>query len=93
VPSTFDQVADIVALTCQVPREDITPDSNLLADLGIDSLDLLDVGCVVDDAFGIRLPLEQWLHAVHMKRAAAERCFVMRDICASIDALAQPATA
>ena len=92
MPSTFDIVADIIAQTCHISRETIALDSNLLRDLGIDSLDLLDVGFALDDAFGIHVPLEQWLHAAQMKRAA-ERCLIVRELCASIDTLTGAATA
>jgi acyl carrier protein len=85
VSSTFDVVADIIAMTCQIPRGTIGPDSHLLRDLGIDSLDLLDVGFGVDDAFGITLPLDQWLHAVHMKGPAADSYFVVGELCRYID--------
>src|ERR1700692_4211488 len=71
MPSTFDIVADIVALNCNIPRSAITPDCHLLNDLGIDSLDLLDLGFAVDDAFGITMPLGQWLHAAHLKTCPA----------------------
>ena len=63
MPSTFDIVADIVAETCHIPRETISLDSDLLRDLGIDSLDLFDIGFALDDAFGISVPVEQWLQA------------------------------
>jgi acyl carrier protein len=62
--STFDTIADIITLTCSVPREQITPDSSLLNDLGIDSLELLDVKFAIDDAFSITMPIDQWLQAV-----------------------------
>ena len=87
MPSTFDIVADIVALNCNIPRSAITPDCHLLNDLGIDSLDLLDLGFAVDDAFGITMPLGQWLHAAHLKTNPTERYFVMRELCAHVDNL------
>ena len=87
LPSTFDIVTDIIVQSCHIPREAITQDTHLLTDLGIDSLDLLDVVSAVDDAFGIRVPVEQWLHAVHMDAGPAGQQFVMRELCASIDAL------
>src|SRR5277367_5352026 len=87
LPSTFNIVADIIVQCCDIAREMITEDTHLLTDLGIDSLDLLDVVSTVDDVFGIRVPVEQWLHAVHMKESAAGQYFVMRELCASIDAL------
>ncbi len=93
LPSTFEIVADIIVQSCHIPRETITADTHLLTDLGIDSLDLLDVLSAVDDAFGIRVPVEQWLHAVQMNATPAGQHFVMRELCASIDALvAAPAT-
>ena len=85
--STFDQVATIIAETCDIPRDTITPESHAIDDLGIDSLDFLDVVSAVDDAFGIRVPVEQWLHAMHLDAAHAGQQFVMRELCASIDAL------
>ena len=34
-------------------------------DLGIDSLDFLDVAFAIDKAFGIKMPLEQWTQEVN----------------------------
>lgn len=69
------------------------PESNLLKDLGVDSLDLLDIGFAIDEAFGVRMPIEQWLRAVHMKTAAAEQHFVLRELCTRIDQLIVAAAA
>ena len=87
MPSTFEIVAGIIARTCCIPLNAITPTCHLLNDLGIDSLDLLDVGFALDDAFGVTIDLGERLHAVHLKRASAERYFVMRDFCANIEML------
>jgi acyl carrier protein len=84
---TFDIVAEIIAVICEVPRDWITPDSNLVTDLGIDSLDLLDITFTIDDAFGIAMPIGQWLHAVHVGRIPADQYFLMRGFCGYIDAL------
>ena len=46
--STFDQVATIIAETCDIPRDTITPDSHAIDDLGIDSLDFLDIAFAID---------------------------------------------
>ena len=63
--SAFNTVATIIAETCDIPREKITPDSHAINDLGIDSLDFLDVAFAIDKAFGIKLPLEQWTQDVN----------------------------
>jgi len=53
--STFDQVATIIAETCDIPRDTITPESHAIDDLGIDSLDFLDIAFAIDKAFGIKM--------------------------------------
>ena len=51
--TTFDKVAEIIAETCDIPRENIKPESHAINDLEIDSLDFLDIAFAIDKAFGI----------------------------------------
>ena len=76
--SAFDRIADIIAETGGVPRETITPDSHVIDDLGIDSLDFLDIVFAIDKAFGIKVPVEAWTQEVNAGKAPAEQYFVMR---------------
>jgi acyl carrier protein len=85
--STFDTVANIIAETCDIPREKIKPESHAINDLGIDSLDFLDIAFAIDKAFGIKLPLEQWTQEVNDGKATTEQYFVLDNLCASIDGL------
>ena len=85
--STFDTVANIIAETCDIPRDTITPDSHAIDDLGIDSLDFLDIAFAIDKAFGIKLPLEQWTQEVNEGKVPAEEYFVLKNLVAHIDAL------
>ncbi len=91
--STFDAVAGIIAETCDIPREKIKPESHSINDLGIDSLDFLDVAFAIDKAFGIKMPLEKWTQEVNEGKVSSDRYFVMKDLCANIEALtaAKPA--
>lgn len=89
--STFDKVADIIADTSEIPREDIKPDSHTIDDLGIDSLDFLDIVFAIDKEFGIKIPLETWTQEVNDGKASTEEYFVMKNLCAKIDALASAA--
>jgi acyl carrier protein len=86
-PSTFETVATIIAETCDIPRDTITPDSHAIDDLGIDSLDFLDIAFAIDKAFGIKLPLEQWTQEVNDGKATTEQYFVLKNLCARIDDL------
>jgi acyl carrier protein len=87
VSSTFDKVADIIAETSEIDRDTIMPDSHTIDDLGIDSLDFLDIVFAVDKAFGIKIPLEQWTQDVNEGRAPTEEYFVLKNLCGKIDEL------
>ena len=85
--STYDQIANIIAETCDIPRDTIKPESHAIDDLGIDSLDFLDIAFAIDKAFGIKMPLEKWTQEVNDGKAPAEEYFVMENLCAKIDGL------
>ena len=87
MPSTFETVANIIAETCDIQRDTITPESHAIDDLGIDSLDFLDIAFAIDKAFGIKLPLEQWTQEVNDGKATTEHYFVLNNLCARIDDL------
>jgi acyl carrier protein len=85
--STFDRVAAIIAETCDIAREKITPQSHAINDLGIDSLDFLDVAFAIDKSFGIKMPLEKWTQEVNDGKASTDQYFVLSGLCENIDAL------
>ncbi len=85
--STFEIVAGIISETCDIPREKITPESHVINDLGIDSLDFLDVAFAIDKAFAIKMPLEQWTQEVNEGKVSSDRYFILGHLCENIDAL------
>jgi acyl carrier protein len=85
--SAFDRIADIIAETGGVPRETITPDSHVIEDLGIDSLDFLDIVFAIDKEFGIKVPVEAWTQEVNAGQAPAGQYFVMKNLAARIEEL------
>src|SRR5262249_48701164 len=62
---TFNDVADIIAETCNIDRATIRPESHTINDLGIDSLDFLDVTFAIDKRFGIKMPIEKWMQEIN----------------------------
>ncbi len=84
---TYDTVADIISEVSSIERETITPDAHAINDLGIDSLDFLDVTFEIDKRFGIKMPVEQWMEDVNEGRASAEEFFVMKNLVTRIDEL------
>jgi acyl carrier protein len=91
--STFETVANLIAETCDLPIEQVTPESHAINDLGIDSLAFLDIAFAVDKAFGIKLPLEQWTQEVNDGKAPAENYFVLKNLCGRIDDLVKAKSA
>ena len=87
MPSTFESVADIISEICDIPRENISPESHVIDDLGIDSLDFLDVAFAIDQAFGIKMPLEKWVQEINDGKATTEQYFVLEKLCTRIDEL------
>ena len=85
--SAFDRIAGIIAETSGLPREKITPDSHVIDDLGIDSLDFLDIVFAIDKEFGIKVPVEKWTQEVNNGEAPAEQYFVMKNLATRIEEL------
>jgi acyl carrier protein len=85
--STFEVVAKVISETSEIPLEKITPDVHTIDDLGIDSLDFLDIVFALDKKFGIKIPLEQWTEDVNQGRASVNDYFILKNLCARIDEL------
>ncbi len=85
--ATYEKVADIISEICGIDRATITPQSHAINDLGIDSLDFLDVAFAIDKAFGIKMPLEQWTQEVNQGGVYGEEYFVLEGLARNIDKL------
>ncbi len=83
----FDEVADIIADVSSIDRETITPEAHTIDDLGIDSLDFLDVTFAIDKKFGIKMPVEDWMEQVNDGSADADQFFVMKNLVVRIEEL------
>ena len=85
--STFDTVAQVIHETSEIPLSEITPDAHAIDDLGIDSLDFLDIVFALDKKFGIKIPLEAWTKEVNAGNASVEDYFILKNLAARIDEL------
>jgi acyl carrier protein len=91
--ATFDTVAEIISEVSSIDRDQITPDSHTINELGIDSLDFLDVTFAIDKKFGIKMPVEQWMEEVNDGRASTDDFFIMKNLCNRIERLVVEAAA
>jgi acyl carrier protein len=85
--STFETVAGIISSTSDVPLERITPESHVMKDLEVDSLSFLDITFEIDQTFGIKLPVEEWMSRVNEGKAKGDEYFIIGNLCAQIDSL------
>ncbi len=56
--SIFEKLKEIIAEQLEIDAEEIAYESNILDDLGADSLDVVDLVMSVEDEFGIEVPDE-----------------------------------
>ena len=84
---TFATVAQIISDTGDVSVEEIKGESDLIEDLGIDSLAFLDIAFEIDKTFGIQLPVEKWMEDVNQGQVSKDQYFVMDRLCSHIDGL------
>ena len=51
----FENMQDIIAEVMNVPKEDITPDTKFVDDLGADSLDIFQIIMGIEEEFDIEI--------------------------------------
>ncbi len=56
--SIFEKLQEIIAEQLEMDAEEVTYESNILDDLGADSLDVVDLVMTIEDEFGIEVPDE-----------------------------------
>ncbi len=56
---TLDKVKQILASQLNIKADKVTPESNVIADLGADSLDVVELLMTLEDDFGIAVSDEE----------------------------------
>lgn len=54
--STFEKIQDLIAEALYCDKDQVTRNANLMADLGAESIDFLDIIFRLEKSFGIKLP-------------------------------------
>ncbi len=55
----FEKIADIIAKQLSADLETITEDTNIIDDLGADSLDVVEMLMAVEESVGVTVPDEE----------------------------------
>ena len=56
----IDRVNDVMHQGFEIPREDLKPEASLFSDLGLDSLDAIDMVVHLEDKMGIKVEGERF---------------------------------
>ncbi len=83
--ATFQIVSEMLEDVCGVSISDIKAETNLIEDLGIDSLNFLDLTYEIDKKFGIKLPVEEWMERINHAEATIADYFVMEKLVQNIE--------
>jgi len=63
----FEKVVDIITNYADVPKESVTLETNMLKDLGLQSIDFIDMVCDFEEAFGYEVPERDFRKLVTVK--------------------------
>lgn len=56
-------LSDAVAEEFEIDKAKMTPDASIVSDIGLDSLDIVDLAVIVDRLFGVKLTREDMARA------------------------------
>ncbi|WP_086929401.1 acyl carrier protein [Agarilytica rhodophyticola] len=76
----FDEV-------CDIDGEELQPEVNVISDLGVDSIDFLDITYEIDKSFNIKLPTESWIEQINSNQKSVADFFVIKNLIANIEEL------
>jgi len=64
---SFEKVKEIIVETVSCSAEDVTMEAKLMENLGIDSLDAMELNMALEEAYGISIPDEDLASFVAVK--------------------------
>jgi acyl carrier protein len=78
------KLAEIIAYRAGVETDDVKPEVNVFADLGMDSVGFLDATYDIDREFKITLPVAQWMEKVNSGEATVADFFVFKNLASHV---------
>jgi acyl carrier protein len=60
----IDAVNDVFVNSFEIPREQIKPEAQIFADLGLDSLDIVDLVAAIQKRFGIQVRDDERIRSI-----------------------------
>jgi acyl carrier protein len=66
---TLQALKDVISEVCDIDPDEIKLEANAIEDLGVDSLDFLDISFALEQRLGVKLPAEDWVEAINAGNA------------------------
>jgi acyl carrier protein len=88
----YEHICNLIARVCDIDKATLKPQVNAVDELGIDSVDWLDIIYEVDREYGIKIPAEDWMAEINTGKATTADYFVLERFVAHVDRLAQAKT-
>ena len=85
-----EHVKDLISSICGIDENLIQPQTNLIDELAIDSIDFMDVTYEIDKKYKIKLPVADWMTEINAGKAKISDYFVMSKLVDRIERLAVP---
>ncbi len=86
-PDTLPTIVAVIVEISGIDPNAASADKHIFEDLGVDSLDFLDITFEIDRALGIRMPIEAWLTDFQADPEAGREMFVLGNFAARVDAV------
>ncbi len=77
----LELICDALDAECGVAREDVQLQTDLLNDIQVDSLDMLNASFRIEQACGVKIPIDEWILKEYGERAENRGFFVVERIC------------
>lgn len=82
--SHLELVRQSIADELAIPRDQIDPGSRLFTDLGVDSLDVLNIAFRIEQQIGRKLPVQVWITELAAQPNGIDS-FSVGDLCRLLD--------
>ena len=87
----LSKLKEIFDEVCDIDGDELQPSVNVISDLGVDSIDFLDITYEIDKFFKIKLPVEAWMEQINDNKKSLEDFFVVEKLVQHIEQLATEA--
>lgn len=84
IKDIYNRLVKIISEVTEISEDQILPESNIITDLEIDSLDFLDITFALDKEYDIKLPVDKWTKMANEHQEIINQYFTVDNICKEI---------